>query len=183
MEQPANEALKTNSLYFTEPFLGVVAAAMGEPLSSAAWTPDPPKLLSNGDLFLRHVLDRRNLGATARIVWAWRLSNDDANGPVVVNTATGRMRPDQDGLAGYQLSYWIAAAQIQFGKTIIRPRGGPFMFGKMPQYPGWVFAKVLDQDLHAKFQDEPLTGVALEEAFPGESPIYDFSFEIAQDGR
>ena len=178
IDQPAKDGdLRTNGLYYAKAGFGPLAGEIRGALPERAWPSHTAETLANGHVLVRHSINRRQLEPEARIVWTWRLRDEDAQAPVVVDTATGDTRPDQDGLAGYRLDYWIAATRFQIGDTAFRPHG-PFVFGKKKEYPGWLFAKALDQELHAKFKGECAAVASFDEAYPGEEELYEFAIEI-----
>jgi hypothetical protein len=127
-----------------------------------------------------HKINRLKLPESANVVWAWQLDSDDADAAVQVRTATGWMKPAEEGLAGYGLDFWIVPTEIRVGSTLFRSHG-PFTFSRPEQYQGWLFARVLDQNLHAEYKDAKEATLTFEQAYPGEEELYQFSMEVKKD--
>jgi len=184
---PGPEALRPNVLYEIERGIGSFDGRIGPPLPAEAWTSLQPERLADGPILLRHRLDRRRLPTEAHVIWAWRLSDAEASAPVRIPLKSGEgvVRIEEEGLAGFRLRHWIASDAFHVGRTQFTPFG-PFVFGRKPEHPGWLFAKVLDQSLTAEFKgEETAATMTFEEAYPGEAPVHEFALriEFASDGR
>ena len=125
----------------------------------------------------RQRIDRRTLPDPAHVIWAWKLTPQEATAPVVIKTANGTARWPEDGLGGYAQYHWVAPFGFQIGKTSFTPNG-PFAFARPPEHPGWLLAYVLSNGRTATFKGGAKGQLTFEEVYQGESPIYEFTIDI-----
>jgi hypothetical protein len=168
------DAFETNGLYVSAVSGGKLRRV---PLSAEAWPLRRAVKLADGTLRLRHRIDRRKLPDPAHVVWAWKLSDVESKARVVEKTALGKATIPDDCLAGYDPGPWIAPEAFWLGGTEIRPHG-VFVFERSAEHPGWLFGRVLDQGLAAVFKDGSKGKLSLEEAYPGEEPIFEFAIDV-----
>ncbi len=168
------DPFEPNGLYITAYADG---KARFDPVPEAAWPLRRAERLANGALLLRHRIDRRNLPDPAHVIWTWKLTEEEIRAPVVLKTATGTMKCPDEGLAGYDPGHWIAPVSFRLARTEFWPHG-IFVFSRPEQYKGWLVARVLDQASGAEFKGGERGAMKLDEAYPGEDPVFEFGVEV-----
>lgn len=161
-----------------------------KPVPKEAWLAQVAERAEDGVVRCRHRIDRRKLPNPAHVLWAWKLDDEDASTPVIIQTAKGEMSWPADNLGGYTPFHWVAPWGFRIGNHRFEPHG-PFAFARVPDPPGWLLAYVIGHNCLATFKDAPATGtspsdkktlVPFEDLYPGEEPVYEFAIDIRPVG-
>jgi hypothetical protein len=147
------------------------------PFPRDAWIERAAERLEGGGVRCRHRLDRRKLPDPAHLIWAWKLTDAEATAPVVIQTATGKMRWPEEGLGGYAQFHWVAPWGFQIGSTRFVPHGA-FVFARPPEHPGWLLCNFLGQGRSATFKGGQKGQMTFDEVYQGEEPIHEFIIDI-----
>ena len=178
LERPVGgEAFETNGLRIAVVDGGKLGS---KPLDPAAWLERHAERLPDGTIRLRHSIDRRRLPDPAHLLWTWKLTPDEQDAPVELDSATGRITLPRDALLGYDPGHWIVRDSFRLARSRFVPRG-IFVFSRPKEHRGWLVARVLDQGLGAQFKDGKRGRMTFEEAYPGEDPIFEPSIEVRKE--
>jgi hypothetical protein len=177
-----DDTLQTNGLYAGQMIL--FSPGLGDPpslLSSETWTALPPLRLTDGTLRLRHRIDRRKLPEPATVVWAWKIPPADLDDDPQVETASGWVTLPRDDLRSDRPpKQWISPRRTRLGKTTVGSNTILLLRRDPERYPGWLLALCLRQSLEGRFKGDEKEPLTFEQAYPGEQPICELTFDVRE---
>jgi hypothetical protein len=176
-EQPA-EPFRSNGLYL----------AGSTFINWSDFTPLPVEVkaeasaeqVAGGVIRCRVRIDRRTLPDPANVIWAWRLTPEQLQAPVILRTGTGgTTRWPADNLGGYTQYHFVAPWGFEIAGTSFTPRG-PFAFARPAEHPGWLLAYVVSNGRIATFKGGHKGELSFDEVYPGEDPVHEFTIDIGR---
>lgn len=171
--------LVPNGLYIADgPAYGQFVNHEPKPPEPGAWTALDPRRTADGVWQLRHRIDRTKVPHAKLLVWAWPLRGSAKGLRPEAQTASGWMRIPEDLLDGQARNNWFSPWATRVDGVEIEA-DIPLAFCVWPErYPKWLFAMCFSQSLDAVFKGGGKRSLTVQEAYPTEEPVFEFTIEI-----